>query len=245
MADEGSGAHLKAIVYPYNVVSKIPLQAAIQGVNSCFIENGLPENLKIDNGLPFVNPVHMDVPTKAKLWWIGLGIKVIQNTPACPQENGIVECLQGTMNSWSNPKDQINLEALQQRLDEESDFQCNYYRLLNRGGKTRAELYPELALNKRRYNPDNFDIKEIYNYLSLQVWERRIKKGGAVKFFSHEFYIGRKYAHLTITVTFDPIEKQWLFRKTDGTLLKTALKGVPSESKIKEFALMSMNFDTT
>jgi len=39
----------------------------------------------------------MDIPLKSNMWWIGLGINVIHNTPGKPQENGAVECLQGIL----------------------------------------------------------------------------------------------------------------------------------------------------
>ncbi len=48
------------------------------------------------------------------------------------------------MSSWSNPKIQPNSESLQQRLDKESDFQRNHYRMPARKHKSRIELYPEL-----------------------------------------------------------------------------------------------------
>jgi hypothetical protein len=103
VADEGSTAHLKAGVQPCATVAQMSAQAALQVVNGCFERWGMPKEIKIDNGHPFVNPNHRDLPTLAKLWWIGLGINVIQNDVGRPQQNGAVECLQGVMGSWSNP----------------------------------------------------------------------------------------------------------------------------------------------
>ena len=127
IADEGSSSHLRAVVHDKRTVAEMDATQATQDVNGCFETSGLPLNIKIDNGRPFVNPNARDVPTLTELWWIGLGINVIKNTPGCPQQNGIVESLQGTMCNWSNPKGQPDIEALQQRLDEESDFQRNHY----------------------------------------------------------------------------------------------------------------------
>lgn len=241
IGDEASGAHLKAKVYAEDRVAKLCPKQATMDINQSFEKYGLPENIKIDNGRPFVNPNSRDVPTLSILWWIGLGIKVIQNTPRRPQENGIVECLQGTMCSWSNPKDQPNVEALQKRLDEESNFQRNHYRLPARNNKTRKELYPELELNPRKYSPDLFDMNRVYAFLSEKVWTRTVKKRGQVAVFGNLVYIGMKYAGSEVTMTFDPLEKQWLFRKIDGTLLKTSTQEVPQEKEIVEFATMSMN----
>lgn len=245
IADEATTAHLKAEVHPFDTVVKIPLATAIQTVNTCFERWGLPQQIKIDNGFPFVNPRHMDIPTKAKLWWIGLGINVIQNRPSCPQENGAVECLQGIMNCWSNPKGYSSIEAFQKRLNEESNFQRNGYRMPNKKNYTRKELFPELETNKRRYNPKKFQMKHIYKYLSRQAWTRKVSKFGEVSFFGKRHYLGAKNARHVITVTFDPIDKQWMFHNTEGKLLKLSKTAVPKKEEILNFAMMSKNLDTT
>lgn len=241
IADEGTSAHLKAGVQACPSVAQMDLGAVVGLVNECFERWGLPENIKIDNGYPFVNPKYRDVPTVAKLWWIGLGINVIQNTPRCPQQNGAVECLQGVMYNWSNAPGQATIEALQQRLDEESEFQRNAYRMPAYQYQTRSEHFAELNVVKRPYDPANFDLQRVYDYLSEQVWQRRVTEKGNTKFFSQDIYVGKKYARQLIYATFDPLERQWLFRKADGTLLKTSAKGVPTEAQIKGFALMASN----
>jgi len=241
VADEGTTAHFKAGVHSCQRVAEIPLQDAIQTVNSCFKRWGLPKEIKIDNGYPFVHPNYMDMPTRAKLWWIGLGIKVTQNRPRCPQENGVVECLQGIMNSWSNPKGCTSIEEFQKRLDEESDFQRNHYRIPAKKNKTRIECYPELETNPRRYDPQKFDMKLVDQYLSKQVWTRRLCKNGELSFYGKRNYIGIQHARQVITITFDPIERQWRFCKTDGTFLKPSSKAVPDKKDLINFATMSKN----
>lgn len=245
VVDEATTAHLKAGVQRCRTVAQMELQAATQVVNTCFERWGLPNHIKIDNSYPFVNPNHRDVPTLAKLYWIGLGIKVIQNTPRCPEENGAVECSQGVMANWSNPEAQPDAESLQQRLDEESEFQRNHYRMPAKKYKTRMELYPALESKARPYDPALFDIQRVYDYLSDQVWQRSVKNNGEVKMFGSWIYIGKRFAKETVTITLDPIEKQWLFRKTDGTLLKTSTVGVPQKKEILDFAVLSKNVDTT
>lgn len=242
IADEGTTAHLKAFVQNCVTVSSMNEQAIVQLINSCFQLWGLPKNIKIDNGHPFVTPAFIDLPTKSKLWWIGLGINVIQNDLGCPQQNGAVECLQGIMKNWSNPKIYENMKQLQHRLDDESDFQRNHYRIPAKENKTRSELYPDLFTNPRKYHPDNFDIQLVYQYLSQQVWKRKINAGGKVNFMNNEIYISYKYKQIPVDVTFNPIEKKWIIRKEDGTMLKKSNIGIPNEEQIKDFAIMSKNF---
>lgn len=241
IADEGSSAHLQATLYAKRTVSEIGVQQVTQDINGCFEQWGLPVAIKIDNGRPLVHPHARDIPTLTKLWWIGLGIKVIQNAPRCPQQNGIVESLQGTICNWSNPKGQLNMADFQQRVNHESDFQRNHYQIPAKDNKTRMELHPELASNPRQYHPTMFDINRVYQYLSKKVWTRTLRSSGDVKFFSKNIYIGKKYNRMTITIIFDPEVKCWRFSKQDGTLLKTSTVGVPSKEQIISFATMSKN----
>lgn len=247
IGDEGTSAHLQASVDASRYVASINLKTAIGYVNQAFERWGLPKKIKIDNGYPFVNPNNSDVPSKAKLWWIGLGINVIQNTPRCPQQNGIVECLQGTICSWSNPNKCTCIQDLQERIDKESNFQRNQYQMPAKDYKTRIELHPDLETNERKYDPNNFDMNLVYEFLSNQVWTRTIKKNGEIKHFGEWLYVGKgkDCIERKVDVTFDPQILKWVVRKKDGTLLKETSKAVPSEKHIKEFAVMSKNDDTT
>ena len=244
VGDEGSGAHLSVFVDEHSTVEQMDPIEMTQHINTSFSRWGLPKEIKIDNGHPFVSPNGRDSPTKSILWWVGLGITVTQNTPRRPQENGIVECLQGTMYRWSNPKSQVSVNALQDRLNEESDFQRNHYCLIARNGKTRNELYPMLQANERVYNPDNFDMKLVDTYLSKKVLYRPVGKNGLVRFMGETVYVGRKYFKECITVTFDPLERLWMIRKEDGTLLKMTVKGVPSKEVILNFAVSTIKNTT-
>lgn len=237
VADEGTGSHLSVNVSSCRNVEEMDPKISTQLINKSFERWGLPKQIKIDNGRPFVNTNGREVPTKTILWWTGLGIKVIQNQPRCPQQNGIVECLQGTMNSWSNPKGQIDKQGLEKRLSEESDFQRNHYKIPSRNYKTRIELYPNLEKNTRKYDPKKFNMQFVYNYLESRVFRRPISKGGLVKAFAEQYYIGKKYAGTEVTITFDPLEKQWIFRGPNGNLLKTSTSGVPCKKQIVEFGL--------
>lgn len=245
MADEGTAAHLKASVQPCKTVSEMCAQQIVMAVNGAFSRWGLPKRIKIDNGQPLKVPKHLDIPTFPVLWWIGLGIEVTPNRVRRPQENGIVENLQGTLACWTNPKGQASIEQLQKRLDEESEFQRDIYQLPKKGKKTRKQLHPELYTNPRTYNADNFDIQRVYKYLEQQVWYRRVGQGGRIRFYNMEIYIGKAFKHQQLTITFDPINLIWMVRDKKGTLLKTCNKNVPTQQQIKEFALGTSKEVTT
>lgn len=203
---------------------------------------GVPERIKIDNGIPLAYANSRDLPTRTQLWWIGLGIEVQLNAPRVPQQNGVVEGLQGICHRWSNPKAYQEMQAYQKRIDQTTLFQREHYRIRRKGDKTRKELYPELWDNKRIYDPNNFDMNHIYKYLSDKVWKRRIRSCGSVKFWKKDIYVGKKFAYYPVTITFDPLEIQWIIRMENGTLLKTSKKEFFTEKELFIHAGISKNF---
>ncbi|MCB9331814.1 MAG: hypothetical protein H6574_12075 [Lewinellaceae bacterium] len=226
-------------------MGQIDLSLAVQAVNSSFEHWGLPLQIKIDNGLPFVLPWQVDLPTLAILWWVGLGIEVIRNKPRCPQQNGMVEGLQGTCHRWVNPSKYSDLQVFQVALNENSQFHIRHYRMPAKQYKTRIELYPELLENKRIFSADAFQMERVHAYLARQVWKRIVKKNGNVTLFAQEIYVGEPFRRQDVTLTFDPIDLQWVIRSTDGRLLKTSKRELVREQEIWKCANMSKNAVTT
>ena len=226
---------------PHKQVSLIPSAAACQSINEGMKIWGRPWRIKIDNGLPFVNPKNIDLPTLSQLWWIGLGIEVQLNALGVPQQNGTVEGLQGVCRRWSNPAGYDNIADYQERVDQTNRIQREVYRLRKQGDKTRKELYPQLWQNPRTYNPDEFWIDKVYKDLATRVWKRRIKDKGDLKFWKKEIYIGTRFKNQKVTITFDPDELQWMVRSNDGRLLKVCSKERFTEAQILEHAGISKN----
>ena len=247
IGDEGSGAHLGAGVINQPTMSKVKAKTVVAVANRCFEQWGLPKCIKIDNGHPLVDPKNRDMPTLAFLWFIGLGIEMIQNQPRSPQQNGIVEGLQGTCASWVNPKGKQSPVELQEALDECSIFQREYYRIPGKQNKTRKELFPELYQNSRRYDPNGFCMQRVEQFLAKKVWTRKVKRSGEIRFRGHYIYLGTKFKAQTVYLTFDPGENQWMVRDERGTLLKTSRKAIIQEQQIKELALnnQAQKLDTT
>lgn len=183
----------------------------------------------------------MDIPTKSKMWWIGLGIEVIQNTPAKPQENGAVECLQGICCRWVDPSKIATTEQLQVQLDQISDFQRNHYQIPAKSYKTRIQLYPEIEQIERPYHPNCFNMQRVDEFLASQIWQRRVKEKGSTHFFGKEIYLSARFGRQDVYITFDLNARQWIFRNAKGEYLTSSAIAVPSEQEIKKFAIMSNN----
>jgi len=200
-------------------MSQVKPEQGTQVVNLAFIKWGLPKVIKIDNGRPFANPMDLDNPTLSVLWWIGLGIDVILNTPGRPQENGTVEGQQGTICRWANPSGCENRNVLNLALREAGRIHRSVYRVRAKGKKTRLDLYPELLTNPRKFSEELFSMERVYKFLAGQVWDRRIRGNGCVKLFGKDTYVGLKYIEYPVTIIFDPLEDQWIVRTQNGTLL--------------------------
>ncbi len=226
---------------PQRVMANIPPHLAVQALNEVFKTWGLPQRIKIDNGWPFIHARYLDNPTLSILWWIGLGIEVIQNDPGCPQQNGTVEGLQNICFRWVNPSKYESVDQLQAAMDEISLIQRSVYRVPAKKYATRLELYPDLLRNPRRYDPALFEMNSVWAYLSQQVWQRIIKLNGSISFMGTEIYVSQNLSGQTVTLTFDPIDQLWVIHSIRGAFLKASDKQIITEDQILTHAGMSKN----
>lgn len=214
-------------------------------VNRCFEAEGLPRRIKIDNGRPLAHPQDRNVPTLTVLWWVGLGIEVVYNKPSCPQQNGTVEGLQGICCRWSSPVECANIGQLQMAVDEANRIQRSVFLVPRKDRLTREQLYPQLATNPRKYDPKTFCFNKVGAYLAQKVWAREVKKNGCISLFGSEIFVSETKAGSTVTVTYDPQEKQWLVSNSEGHLLKPSKRGLITEEMILNHVNMSKNEGTT
>ena len=205
-----------------------------------FTKWGLPKRIKVDNGLPFVNPHQRDIPTLLVLWLIALGMEVKQNDPGRPQQNGTVEGLQGVCNRWASSKEHETIESFQQALDEAVRVQVEVYRMPAKKHLTRLQVYPELKTNPRKFDPTDIQWQRVKVYLAAQVWTRSVCVH-AISFFNQKIYLGKQYAKQEVTLTYDPLDELIIVRTKDGTLIRTVDKQIVTIEQILQFAGMSKN----
>lgn len=105
---------------------------------------------------------------------------------------------------------------------------------------TRAELYPELEQNPRRFDPKGFSWEKVKQFLADQVWTRTVSHH-LINVFNQQIYIGKRFAGQKVTVTYDPIEETAIVRAWDGRLLKICSKPLVTQNEILEYANMSKN----
>lgn len=194
-----------------------------------FKNHGIPSWIKVDNGRPFGDPKLEIIPVLA-LWLIGLGIKVIWNPPATPQDNGKVERSQGVMGRWTEYKKCKNNFELQLRLWKEADFHNYHFPIRRLNKKTRYQLFPKLAHTGKEWNPANFKIKRVLILLAKASWERKVSTTGQVALYGLRFSVGLAYKHQKISIKLNARENKWNIFDAKGNLIKKIISPFSDEN---------------
>jgi hypothetical protein len=169
---------------------------------------GVPKWIKVDNGRPFGDPQIKLIPPLA-LWLIGLGIKVIWNRPATPQDNAKVERSQGVMAKWTEYAKCKDIQILEDRLHREANFHNCHFPIRRNGAKTRQESHPSLFNTGTQWNSQRFDVSRVLNFLAGGRWERKVSKNGQINFYGQRFSIGTSFQRQKVTITLCPSSNQW------------------------------------
>lgn len=106
-----------------------------------FIEYGLPQAIRSDNGLPFASPHALFGLSKLSVWWLRLGIFIERIKPGNPQQNGRHERFHLTLKKETTRPAKANSLQQQAAFDEfveEFNFQRPHEAL---GMKFPSEVY--------------------------------------------------------------------------------------------------------
>lgn len=153
---------------------------------------------------------------------IALGIEVIWNRPATPEDNAKVERAQGILGKWVQAQTCENLKQLKQRIDQAILCHNTYYPVSRLKGKTRLEVFP--AINKhsnRVFNPKDLQIQRVLDKIASQSWRRTVSKNGQVEIYRQRFSVGPKYGAQRVSIKLDPRDNQWMVFDKHAKLIKT------------------------
>jgi hypothetical protein len=185
-----------------------------------FARWGRPEQLRLDNGLPWGS--WNDLPTALALWLVGLGVDLLFNPPRQPQRNGVVEKSQDTGQRWCEPQGCRTATQLQRRLDTMDRLQREEYPSLQ--GRSRLAVFPELPHNPRRYTAawerGAWDLRRAQDYLAAFVAVRQANKQGQVSIYGRRASVGALRRGQAIVVQYDPDQAVWLLLDSAGQLLR-------------------------
>jgi hypothetical protein len=206
--------------FPHGRWDQVPPSDVRDQLRQAFACWGLPQNFRVDNGVPWGSKG--DLPTELALWLIGLGVGMIWNTPRRPQENGVVERSQGTANRWCEPRTCESPEELETRLERMDRLHREDYPYRDR--KSRLSYYPGLEHSGRPYaeatEVDLWNWGCVTAHLSEYVVVRRVNRNGMVSIYHRGYYVGRIHQGKEVYVNFDPETNEWVFTDALGRELR-------------------------
>lgn len=180
---------------------------------------GVPKCIKVDNGRPFGDPKLTSISPLA-LWLIGMGIKVVWNRPATPQDNAKVERAQGVMGKWTDFQNCKDTFDLQVKLWKEADFYNYHFPIKRHRNKKRIEIFPQLEHTGKNWNPNDFKLNRVLLFIAKGQWERKVSKNGQVSIFGKRFSIGSSYKHQIVSFKLKPNKNVWCVFDAKGQIIQ-------------------------
>jgi hypothetical protein len=203
----------------FNCVVASAVQAALREL---FSRWGLPEGMRLDNGLPWGGAGGNDLPSATALWLSGLGLELTFNPPRQPRYNGVVEKSNHTNQRWSEPHKAPNAFEWQQSVEAMDRRQREEYPYL--GGRSRLAVFPQLKHSGRAYSQQweeqNWDLQRAKEYLAGYVARRQVSSAGRVSLYHRPYYVGRKHAGTTVLAHYDPQACEWFMTQEGGSQIR-------------------------
>jgi hypothetical protein len=219
LSDEKSGAWLSAVAFAYGRICQVPLETIRSSLLDCFRRWGKPGAMRVDNGEPLGCPTLTHTSPLA-LWLIAIDIDMIFNKPACPQQNGVVERMQGTSARWVEPHKCLNLSHLQARLAEEALVQRAQILVKKYNKQTRIQAFPQLETSRRVYQATDFDAQRVYRFLATKIYTRKVSANGTISFYNQVYSVGTAYKSQFVQIKLDIATQSWDIYNQQG-LIKT------------------------
>ena len=185
--------------FPYAKISEAPPEQVLDCALYVMYRWGYIKCFRIDNGQPLGDPTRQSL-TPCALNLIARGCQVLINPPRSPIKNAKVERCQGTTGRWSDAANSANIKQFGQNLEYAVIAQRQRLPTRVCQGLTRAQRYPALFSNPRRYNPQDFDLQRVIDYLSKGKWYRTINKVGQVQLFGKRYQAGFQHRRKKVFV---------------------------------------------
>jgi hypothetical protein len=181
-----------------------------------FAKWGLPERMRVDNGVPWGSKG--DLPTDLGLWLIGLGVDMIWNPPRRAQQNGIVKRSHLTTQRWAEAEKCKDMLELKKQLSWVGEIQRQFYPAIE--GQTRIEAYPELMVVRRPYDStleqQSWDFDRVCKFLSTGLWIRLVNKQGQISIYNRNYRVGASYGGQQVSSRFDAQAREWVILDIKG-----------------------------
>ena len=203
---------------PYARINQVPVNLVYDAIRYLMFRWGFIGAFRVDNGAPLGEPTRQAF-SPLYLCLRALGIHVKLNPARSPRKNAKVERNQGTTARWAEPAQCENYLHLQEKLNQAVIDQRENYPTRVCNFKTRAQQFPRLFDNPKRFHPQDFDIQRVFKFLGQGSWERKVSPHGKSMLFGKNYQVGYRNRHQTFTVTFDPSNQNWVFKDSRATTI--------------------------
>jgi len=110
--------HASRFLLLCEALESVKEETAITAFEQLFLERGLPDAIRSDNGVPFASRSSLFGLSKLSVWWLRLGIAIERIKPGKPQQNGRHERMHLTLKQQTTRPPGANSLQQQARFDE-------------------------------------------------------------------------------------------------------------------------------
>jgi hypothetical protein len=185
-----------------------------------FINWGLPDHVRVDNGYPWGTP--RDLPSELALWLIGLGVEPIWNPPGQPTCHPKVERCNGLTQQWGELHTCTDCPQAAKMLAWVGRIQREEYPAIR--GRTRREVFPQLGTPRRGYRQaqeeDLWELGRVDAFLARGCWRRHADRNETISIYGHGRAVGRAWAHQEVVVRFEASSRSWVVSNAAGEVVK-------------------------
>jgi len=174
------------------VLEKGDIPHVKQAFEALFVQYGLPEVIRSDNGVPFASAFNVFGLSKLAVWWMSLGIKLDRIDPGCPYQNGGHERMHRDMKTELEGQIDGNLNEHQRIFDKwREDFNTiRPHEALDM--KTPSDVYVK---SERVYEPEDVLIVYGKGYKSRMVNDR-----GFLNYKGRRLFVGNPFAGYNVGI---------------------------------------------
>ena len=224
-------SHVRLLSYPCWVgqqrLTRAPTTADYQvALRLAFSEWGLPDRIAVDHDVVFYDSRSASpFPTRLHLWLLALDVALVFGPLGRATERGLTE---RSHQLWGQQvlcgQQFADWAALYQALLERRQFLNQRLPCARLGEVPPLVAYPNARAPRREYRPEweaqLLNLECIYAYLAQCRWFRLVSSIGTLTLGGQVYGLGRAWAKQQVEITFDPSNRQLVFRGAQEAPIK-------------------------
>lgn len=206
---------------------KLTLEEVKDSMREAFSTWGLPLEIQTDREIVYIGHPEQQFPSYFTLWLVGLGIRHVLSRSRRPTDQGAEERNHRTIDDMAlNDQYFDDIPSMQQVLDRTRQRYNHAYPA--KAGlcehEPPLEKHPWAHHSGRPFHPDAewnlFHMEWVDDYLAQQTWTRQANDNSQVSLNHCVYYLGKDYRNQTVSITFNPHNRHFVFCTQDGDFIK-------------------------